>query len=287
MAIKQTWRGLVSLTLFVSGTIAAITGLILYIVPAGRIANWVIWDLFGLPKEAWQAIHTLSSYLLLIFGILHVINNWRSITNYIFRKTGGLNQKRELTLAILFSVIIIASAVFRLPPLIYVMDLGEFLKESWVVSPEYEPPFGHAEELTLNAFCRRMDIDIHAAMEEFRTAGIEFSNGTERLSEIARNNHTTPMDLYMLIKKLEKPVDVAAVKSWSAEEIEAKFAGTGLGRKSIAQLAEQFQMTPEEIISKLAAAGIEADADTVVKEIMDTYDSIAAATDILKIMLLD
>jgi hypothetical protein len=132
-----------------------------------------------------------------------------------------------------------------------------------------------------------MDIDIHAAMEEFRSAGIEFSDGTERLSEIARNNNTTPMDLYMLIKKLEKPVDVAKIKKWSAEEIEAKFAGTGLGRKSIAQLAEQFQMTPKEIISKLSVAGIEADTDTIVKDLMDTYDSIEAATDILKIILLD
>lgn len=287
MAIKKTWRGLVSLTMFVSGFISAVTGIVLYIVPAGRIANWVIWDLFGLSKEAWQGIHTLSSYLLLIFGILHIINNWKSIKNYVVSKSGSINMKREMSLATLFSVIIIFSAVLRLPPLIWVMDLGEYLKESWVVSPEFEPPFGHAEELSLKAFCMRMDIDPEKAKNELTARGIAFESDKEQLKTIAENNSITPMDLYIAIKPFEQKIELEVAKTWTEEQIEAEFAGKGLGRKTFEQLTDQLGMEFSVAKGKLAAFGIEIEADSLMKDVKAEYEMIKSATDIIKALLIE
>ena len=148
MANKQSWRGLVSLTIFVSGIIAAFTGIILYLVPEGRVAYWTIWQLFGITNTQWGSIHTLSSLLLFIFSILHVINNWSTIKNYLVKKAGGINLKGEFLAAVLMSVVIVVSAIWALPPLQWVIDLSEEIKGSWVTKPEYEPPFGHAEEVS-------------------------------------------------------------------------------------------------------------------------------------------
>jgi len=51
MAISKSWRGLVSLVMFSSGFISAFTGIILYIVPHGRVAYWTFWDLLGISND--------------------------------------------------------------------------------------------------------------------------------------------------------------------------------------------------------------------------------------------
>lgn len=270
MAVSKSWRGLVSMVMFASGLISALTGIILYIVPEGRIANWTIWHLFGVTKEGWQSIHTNSSLLMLIFGVLHVINNWGSIKNYVVRKTGGINQGGNLAGVSIVALVIILGGVFALPPVQWVMDAGESIKEMWVSAPDYEPPFGHAEELSLSAFCRRMYIDVDKARDVIEEAGLEVRGKNQTLSEIAEANGRTPMDVYMLIKHLEEAPKVEAGQSISAEDIEVMFgAGTGAGRKPVAEIAEAISVPLEKALERLAAAGIEAQADSLIKDLKD------------------
>ncbi|MFC1543486.1 DUF4405 domain-containing protein [Candidatus Neomarinimicrobiota bacterium] len=46
--------------------ISSVLGIILCVVPQGRIANWTSWTLLGLEKEQWGAIHTLFVLMLLV-----------------------------------------------------------------------------------------------------------------------------------------------------------------------------------------------------------------------------
>ena len=46
-------RGFVSLLTALSFLIMAVSGLILFIVPEGRIANWHDWRFLGLTKNQW------------------------------------------------------------------------------------------------------------------------------------------------------------------------------------------------------------------------------------------
>jgi hypothetical protein len=294
-APSTSWRGFVSLTLIVSGFIALITGLVLYIVPEGRVANWVIWDLFGLAKSQWQAIHTLSSFLFAIFAVLHLLNNWRSVLKYLFRAEGGLNQVPQLITAFVLAAVIILSAIFALPPLQWVMDLGAWAKGSWVTSPEFEPPFGHAEDLSLKAFCIRMDIPEEEALAALRQAGFSVADSREKLLNIAANNRTSPMKVYEAIKALElKPLmakpqaaEPAAAPLLTAEEIEAKYAGMGIGRKTLSQVCEMIGMEPARAREILAARGIEIGPDETMKQVADRLEEVAEALDLVKILLQD
>jgi hypothetical protein len=287
MAVKQTYRGLVSLNLVISGLISIITGIVLYFMPEGRVAYWIIWELLGLTKDQWQSLHTLSSYLLLVFMILHTINNWSSIKNYIFRKEGGFNQKTSIVLAILFSAIIVVSGIFYLPPLQYVVDFGAWLKGLWVTAPELEPPFGHAEAVPLKSFCMRMRIDFPTALETLRANGISVDDdGKQTLEDLARAHGKSPLDVYLYIRELEEKIEPEAGIVWTEEQIDAQFAGIGLGRKTLEQIAEMVGMNVEEAAQILSGKGINVEPGQTIKQIADSSDLVEKPIDVLKALLL-
>ena len=288
MAIKQTWRGFVSLNILISGIISCFTGIVLYFVPQGRVARWILWDFLGMGKDAWGAIHILSSYLFLIFFILHTINNWKPIVNYVVKKAGGLNQVPQILAAILISLVIFVSGAFSLYPLQYVIDFGEYLKTLAVSSPDDEPPFGHAEEVTLPSFCRKMDINVQKAMDLLKEKGIEIESKEQTLAEIASSNNITPLDLYLLIKPLEE-MPVVAKKAESKEgftdkDLDEIFSQPGQGRKSIADIAKQLNISVDVALERLAAKGLTAKADDKLKDLKGVLPELATATDVIRVI---
>jgi hypothetical protein len=67
-----------------------VTGVILYIVPHGRIAYWSDWRLFGLSKEEWGDIHVNLGLLFLLSIFLHLYFNWKPILLYLRNKRDQL-----------------------------------------------------------------------------------------------------------------------------------------------------------------------------------------------------
>jgi hypothetical protein len=61
-------RGLTSFFTLFGFIIMSITGLVLYIEPAGRVAYWITWQFAGLTKTDWGNIHILSSLLFIVAG---------------------------------------------------------------------------------------------------------------------------------------------------------------------------------------------------------------------------
>jgi hypothetical protein len=80
------------------------------------------------------------------------------------------------------------------PPLNYVIQFGDYLKASWVKSKEYEPPFGHAEHLSLRYWRKKTNIDLRMAMAELRDQGIEFESENMTLEHIARKYRQAEYD---------------------------------------------------------------------------------------------
>ena len=76
--------------------VATVTGVVLYIVPQGRIANWVDWQLLGLLKEDWGNIHLVFGAIFIAGGALHLYFNWKPFTNYLAERISGhLHPKKE------------------------------------------------------------------------------------------------------------------------------------------------------------------------------------------------
>ena len=159
------FRKLVSFLTLTGFIIMTVTGIMLFIVPAGRIAYWTNWTFLGLTKTQWGSIHITSSLLFIIAGILHTYFNWKPLKGYFLNKARtGFGFSYELVITLWIGLFIIVGAIFELSPFDSFLEFNEQVKDSWIISEEYEPPFGHAEMLSLKGFARKVDIDPAGAL---------------------------------------------------------------------------------------------------------------------------
>ena len=233
---KKNWSGraFTSLCSLAGFIVLFFTGIILFVEPQGRVAYWTKWSFLGLEKDQWGNIHIFAGLLFLVAGCFHLYFNWNPLMKYLSsRIESSLRHKRELAISGLIFLWIMVSGIWGLPPLAYVSDLGEVIKNSWVTSPELEPPFGHAELVSLRTFCKKQRIPLDQAMGELRKAGFRVDSPKNTLAEIADSRDTSGMGVYKVIKKLEaKPEAMEPGKAWTPESVEEAFAGTGVGRKN-------------------------------------------------------
>jgi hypothetical protein len=246
---KQPSRSFIAFLVTWAFVVLTVSGIVLYIVPQGRIAYWVQWSLLGLGKEAWGELHMLFGGVFIVTGFLHLYFNWKPFKNYLSARVAGhLKLKRELLYSLLATFLIGALSVLQLPPASWVFDLNAQIKDSWVSGPEAEPPFGHAEELSLAGFAKRQGIALPAALQSLRAQGLTIDSERDSLTRIARANGVTPADVYVLIKPLETPSSpVNAGVLWTEALIEERFAGKGIGRKTLAQIADMLGMRTERV----------------------------------------
>jgi hypothetical protein len=185
-----------------------------------------------------------------------------------------LRYKRELFLSGLVFVWIVVSGIWSLPPLAFVSDIGESIKDSWVSSPDLEPPFGHAELVSLKTFCKKQRIPLDKAVTELRNEGFEVRSAKDTLAEIAETKDTSGMGVYAVIKKLEsRPKAVTAGTAWTPEKIEETFAGTSLGKKTFGQTITTLGIDPETARRRLKAIGIEANDNDKLKTLADKNET--------------
>ena len=277
-------RGLTSFFTLFGFVIMSVTGLVLYIVPAGRIAYWVDWKFLALTKTDWDNIHILSSVLFIVAGSFHTYFNWKPLMNYFKdRITHGIKLRRELAISSAVSIIVIASALYHIPPLNYLLDLNEYIKEAWIVQDDYEPPFGHAELLSLKVFTKKMDINLAKAAAELKENGIRFENVDQSLEDIARENAISPMDLYMIIKKFEKRDESDQAKIYTPEMVELEFSGAGIGNRNLSAICKMTGIELSIALERLNVRGVTAEKDQTLKKIAENHN--LNPVDIMKIML--
>ena len=286
---NRNWRGQVftSLCSLVSFILLLLTAIILYMEPHGRVAYWIKWNFLGLEKDQWGNIHIFSGLLFLVAGGFHLYYNWKPLIRYLSAKIEtGLRYKRELMISSLIFFWIIASGIWALPPLVYVADLSEALKSAWVTSAELEPPFGHAERVSLKTFCKKQGIPLDQAMAELREAGFKVNSPDKTLGNIADSKGTSGMGVYAVIRKLEKrPKAMNPGLVWTPGMVEEAFAGSGVGRKSIGQIIKDHGLDPKTVYRRLKKGGIEAKDDDKIKELADKHDS--TPIKILTLILVD
>jgi len=278
-------RGFTSLWLFFSFAVMVFTGAVLYMGPQGRVAYWTDWHFLGLTKTHWTNIHMVNALAFAGIGIYHLILNWKVFTSYLVTKaTDAMEYKLELSLAAGLTFMLAVGAVFSVPPISYVEEFGEYLKSGWVEGKDYEPPFGHAEQLSLATFSKKMDIPLETAAAELRAKGIKILGVHEKLEDIARANRTSSMELYRLIKQFEPTPDVTETV-YTPELVEETFAGTGLGRKALPWVVQDLGLNPVSVRARMVSNGIRISDTETLKQAAERYG--IEPIDILKIALVD
>jgi hypothetical protein len=171
MKKKFYWRSYVSISLLLSFLVIAVSGVILYLAPPGRVARWISWVMLGFNRGQWEDLHTLFSYLFIIFGLFHLfLFNWKLFFSYLrSRITRKINRKREIIFALATFLAIALFTLAKWPPVYSVMDLGNTISSGWA-ERRGAPPVPHAEEMTINDIVERV-VQVRAGIGYREVAG--------------------------------------------------------------------------------------------------------------------
>ena len=293
-------RGFISLLTALSFLIMTVSGIILFITPQGRIAYWLDWSFWGLSKTQWGDMHITTSLLFALAGLWHTWLNWRALVSYFqdrVKKTMAL--KTELVAAAVITLFCTVGGIYKTPPLGYILELNDWIKGSWVKTAEDEPVISHAELMTMKNFLKKVDIELEPALELLKKQGITVSGPDQKLLDISRNNGRSPAAIYKMLKplegktapqaptgtetpqttvmpeKLEKPTSVtpkqavAEEAKWTAELVQEKFEGKGVGRRTLGDICQEFGLDQEKIKAKLAAGKISMGSGDSLKKVAD------------------
>ncbi len=268
-------RKITSMTMFLSLVVLTINSIVLYIVPEGRVANWATWSFLGLTKGDWGAQHTTVGFLFLAAGLLHIYYNWNPIVAYMKNKarevkvfTGSFNVALALT------VIFVVGTYYNVPPMSTIMEISEHFKDT-AAKTYGEPPYGHAEASSLKMFTKRENLDLAKSIELLEAAGISVTDEKELLQEIADNAKKSPQQIYDIIKpaKLSPPPQATNGGADGAASSPLPVApNSGLGKKTLGDVCSEYGLDTGEIIEKLAARGIKAEAGEKFKDIGTAHD---------------
>lgn len=258
----MTLRKTTSLTTLLSFILLLVTSVILYVTPQGKIAFWANWEMMGLGKEQWGALHTNLGILFLVAGILHIVLNWKPIVTYMKNRAQQLKVfTADFNLALGITLIITLLTLFGLPPLSGIQHFNDSLKEA--AAKEYgEPPYGHAEASPLKSFCKRTGLDLAAAIQTLEEADLKAVAEQATLAQIAKANGMTPQQVYNLIKPAPSSQTTGM----------PDHPGMGFGRKTVTDVCSEFSLDLDSMIKSLKAEGFDAEADTTMKQIAEKHD---------------
>jgi len=263
MKQKFNWKSFVSFSLGWSFFIILISGIVLYIAPPGRIANWTYWTLFGFSKSAWQALHTIFSYTFVILSIFHLFSlNWKAFWSYFVTKTSkGLNRKKELIISVVLVLVVFAGTYFNIQPFKAVIDFGEWTTESWEKQDE-QPPIPHAELLTIKELSGKyVPLSADSILLLIREKGFKADSIGQSIAVISELNNMTPSKFYSII---------IPESGNQVLKIESKPQIQGAGRKTILVISNELGKGANEVIEILAKSGIKANPEDKIKAIAES-----------------
>ena len=255
---KFSWRGWTTFFVTISFIVDTLSGIILYIAPHGRIANWTNWKIWGLSKGEWGAVHTIFGYVLLIIVAIHLYYNWKVFWNWIWSKIRkAVNLKWELLTSAIVCLLIFLGTIWNIPPFSSTMELGEHFKESWEVA-KTDLPQAHAEALSLEEFASKTGLSMDLIIEAFKAKGYNVKNTKQTLKEIARENNVSPEDLYEAVKaKGAKP------------KVNEYGQGSGMGRKALESVCAEIGVSVDEALARLEKKGISAGPADKMKDVAE------------------
>ena len=242
--MKRKW---IDLFLFYVTVFIIISGIVLYIMPHGRVAYFTGWKFLGIDKDGWDNLHVIFGFIMVVVAIWHIVINWKVMKKYLFQK--------ESLIALSVVLIVGVGSVKNVFPFSLVTSLEESIKNSWEVNKK-AIPIAHGELLSLREFCNKLNINLESAVKRLKLKGYKFKL-SDTLKEIALKNNTTPADIYEIIKS--KNADKTLKEFCKENGIDIDLALKKLNQKGIKaskketlrEIADNNGLKPREIVKIL------------------------------------
>jgi Domain of unknown function (DUF4405) len=252
------WRVFISFGLFIALFMMLVSGVILYISPPGRVANWTDWRLIGLTKTGWRNQHLIFGFAFILLSLFHLfLVNWKAFLCYLKTKTAeGIKRPTELLAILLLSLLFGVGTYYGLEPFSAIIQFGNRISSSWEAQ-EKRAPIPHAELMTLIELSKQpgMGGDPEALKAKLEKAGLTITSSKETLAKIAEANGMAAEHVYEML---------------SAEENgRSALSGKGFGRKTLQQIGDEAGVSATSLQLALRQKGIEAKTETPLKTIAE------------------
>ena len=258
--IQFSWRSFLSVLAAVSFIGMTFTGIILFVVPPGRIANWTGWTLLALTKGQWIGLHDWFSIIFVVASAFHLYLNWKPFVSYFKSKiTKVFALRAEWAAAIVVCLIAFVGTLAGVSPFSSLFAWSENIKQSWD-SPQQRGPIPHAELLTLTELAGQVPgFELETMLENLKEHGIEVSSPDAVLGELAEANGLTPARLYEIALGRNGP---GAQRGGGP--------GGGFGRLTLKQYCDQIGLDVDTAIQRLKGKGFQAEPETTIRAIADS-----------------
>ncbi len=200
-----TLRRFISLSISFSFLIMSYTGIILFLAPKGRVANWTNWELLGLDKTQYTNLHVTFMVLFLVGIIFHMYLNWSSLLNYLKNKTRQFSLlTKEFLLAFGINLLFVLGTLYYWTPFDQFLDFQDDLKAMWEKKVD-KAPYNHAELSTLEEFAQKMGRDVSVMIAELNAKKLRGIESTKTIHQIAKENGKSPAQIFDIINTKSFP----------------------------------------------------------------------------------
>ena len=267
---RFNWRAFFSVLTALSFIGMAFTGVILFVVPPGRIANWTGWTLLGLTKHQWIGLHDWFSIIFVVASVFHVYLNWKLFVSYFKSKVSKAFALRiEWALALVICGVVFLGTLGDITPFSSLLVWNENIKHSWD-SPQQRAPIPHAELLTLTELAEQVrDVDLETMLANLKARGIAVESPDIVLGQLAGAYNMTPARLYNIALG-----QVGRGRGRGGPERGERHgqggSGRGIGQMILKEYCNQMGLDVNMAVQKLQDAGFKASPYMTIRVIADT-----------------
>jgi hypothetical protein len=266
------WRAFVSVLTALSFIGMAFTGVILFVVPPGRIANWSGWTLLGLTKHQWIGLHDWFSIIFVVASVFHVYLNWKLFVSYFKSKVSkAFALRAEWALALVVCIAVFLGTLGGVAPFSSLLVWNENIKHSWDDSQQ-RAPIPHAELLTLTELAEQVrDVELETMLTNLRAQGIEVESADVVLGELAESYNMTPARLYNIALGQTGPGRGYGGAGQAGRQGKDGYGvGGGIGKMTLKVYCDQMGLDVHKAVKQLQDSGFKAGPDMTIRSIADT-----------------
>lgn len=282
-----SWRAFFSVLMALSFIGMTFTGVILFVVPPGRIANWTGWTLLALTKHQWIGLHDWFSIIFVVASAFHVYLNWNLFVSYFKNKISkAFAFRAEWVLALVICAAVFLGTLGDVKPFSSLLAWSESIKHNWE-SPQRSAPIPHAELLTLTELAEQVrGVDIETMLTNLKAWGIEVEYANVVLGELADLYNITPVQLYNIAlgqrvgRRGQGGHGAGGLSGGTCQYEDARTGGNtgygqsgfgrGLGQLTLKEYCGEISLDVDTAVKKLRDAGYNARPEMTIRGIADT-----------------
>jgi hypothetical protein len=281
---RFNWRAFVSVLTALSFVGMAFTGVILFVVPPGRIANWSGWTLLALTKHQWIGLHDWFSVIFVVASVFHLYLNWKAFVGYFKSKVRkAFALRAEWVVALVVCAVVLLGTIVGVRPFGSLQAWSENIKHRWE-DPGRRAPIPHAELMSLTELAGQVpDVDLETMLANMKLHGIDVESPDVVLGTLAESYKMTPLRLYNIAlgqtgSGRGQGQGGSGGGGGQCDDEEAGHGaggrgggrGGGMGQFTLKGYCEQIGLDVTVAVEKLQAAGFKADPDMTIRAIADS-----------------